>query len=99
MAETKWYKCLIRGDNFPGELVGEDHPVGFYTIQFVEDVSAADAELAALKLLKQHPSLQFSAEARKASSPTVHFEEIVEVDARDVGDCPQQGLSIFPMEH
>jgi len=91
-----WLKCLIRGDNFPGVLVGQDHLVGFYTTQFVQADSAENAELQALQLLKAHESLQFSEEVRSASTATIHFEEIVEVGESEVND-QQPGLSIFPM--
>lgn len=93
----KWYRCLVRGENFPGELIGQDHLVGFYTTQFVQDENPQDAEQQALQLLKKHGSLQLPQEKRKSSSAAVFFEEVVEVRADDVDKQPA-GLSFFPME-
>ena len=92
-----WYRCLIRGENFPGALVGEDHPVGFYTTRYVQELTPEAAELKALSLLKQHTSLQPPDGIAKPKAAKVYFEEIVEVAADEVPD-EDKGLSFYPME-
>ena len=52
-----WFKCFIRGENFPGELVQEPGLVGFYVTRFVEATSAEEAESVALAVLRANPRL------------------------------------------
>lgn len=52
------YKCFVRGENFPGVLIGEDEPIGFYTTRFVQAPSPAAAELACVDALRAAPKLQ-----------------------------------------
>lgn len=92
-----WYKCLIRGENFPGELIGQQHRVGFYVTQFVQAATPDAAEHTALSKLKSHASLQLPEGAEKPKNARVYFEEIVEVRHDDVPDV-QPGLSFYPME-
>jgi hypothetical protein len=94
--EVNWYRCVIRGENFPGALVGENKPIGFYTTQFVQDISPDAAELQALSLLKQHDSLQVPAGVEKPNTARVYFEEIAEVRADEVPE-QKMGLSFYPM--
>ena len=92
----KWYRCLIRGENFPGEMLGQHQVVGFYTVQFVQDDSPQNAETKALAALKKHTSLQLPEGVNAPKSCRVYFEEIEEVSAEDV-DIVQAGLSFHPM--
>lgn len=92
-----WYRCLIRGENFPGEMIGQTHPVGFYTTRYVADATPEAAELAALSVLKHHKSLQLPDGVAKPKEARVYFEEIVEVGADEVPD-EDMGLSFYPME-
>jgi len=93
----KWFKCLVCGENFPGELIGHDQPVGFCTTQFVQAETPQDAESKAVLRLKKHKSLQLHDETIKRDAAKVYFENTVEVMADEV-DNPQQGLSFYPMD-
>lgn len=94
---VKWYKCLIVGANFPGEMIGEEQRVGFYTTQFVQDETREAAELKALAQLRAHKSLQLPKGADRPADARVYFEDIIEVSADEVDDT-ELGLSFFPME-
>ena len=93
----KWYRCLIRGENFPGQLIGENLLIGFFVTQFVQDSSPEAAELKVLALLKKHKSLQLPEGVEKPTATKVYFEEIVEVCAEDVPK-EQSGFSFYPMD-
>jgi hypothetical protein len=74
-----WFKCRVRGENFPLEIEGEPGSVGFYTTRFVEATDEAAAELAAVALLCADPKLAKPSGAKMNGPATVHFEEITEV--------------------
>lgn len=92
-----WFRCRIRGENFPGALVGETHPIGFYTTRYVEAATSDAAEMKALSLLKQHQSLHVPEGVDRPKDAKVYFDEIVEVRADEVSDV-DMGLSFFAME-
>lgn len=92
----KWYRCLIRGENFPGEIIGQDHLVGFYTVQFIQADCPEGAETKALAALKKHTSLQLPEDVTAPKDCRVYFEEIEDVSAENV-DKVLAGLSFYPM--
>jgi hypothetical protein len=72
------YRCFIRGENFPGELVGKRGSYGFYTARWIEATSAEEAERACLELLKGDPTFQVTSPKllEKAVDAKVYFEKI-----------------------
>ncbi len=89
------FRCVMRGESFPGAIAGESEPVGFYATRFVEADSAADAEPAALRVLRADRTFDIPADQRSTNS-AVYFEEIDEVpDA--AGWTEGAGFSFFRM--
>lgn len=80
-----WYKCFIEGENFPGHLIGESSPIGFYTTRFIEASSPDEAEQLAFEKLKTEESLTLPVDATKPSNAKVYFESIEEVPINAVG--------------
>ena len=92
------YRCLIRGENFPGELLGEYGLMGFYTTRWVEAASEEEAEMLALEALRSDPDLQPSLEVRdRSKAAKVFFEEIDEVPP-ETERCPNKGATWFRMD-
>ena len=93
------FRCMIRGENFPGQLIGQKGLVGFYTTRFVEADNAEEAELAGLEVLRTDPDLEIRSEKLRQQEPLakVYFEEIVEV-AEDTDRVPNEGATWFGME-
>lgn len=85
------FRCLIRGENFPGALIGSEEPIGFYTTRFVEAGSPEEAEMLAIGLLRDDANLDVPPE-----HASVYFEEIEEVPER-TEQLPDKGFSFFPM--
>src|SRR3546814_6000362 len=79
------FRCIICGENFPGTLLGQEELVGFYTTRFVEADSPEQAEIMAIELLRNDPSLDVSS-ANRTQSAKVFFEDIDEVP----GDTEQK---------
>lgn len=76
----KWFRCLIHGKNFPGKLIGRDHPIGFYTTRYVKAESQESAELLALEELRKDSQLKIAdAQKENSKSAMVFFEELEEV--------------------
>lgn len=89
------FRCFICGENFPGKLLGQDEPVGFYTTRFVEADSPEEAELLAVALLRDDPSLDVLAEHRTHDA-RLYFEDINEVPS-DTEQKPNSGFTFFTM--
>jgi hypothetical protein len=86
----------MRGENFPGRLIGSRKPIGFYVTRFVEAQSVEDAESLALQALQRERSLRVPPVVRKRfADARVYFEEIVEVEPR--WKRPKKGFSFFEM--
>ena len=90
------YRCLILGENFPGVLLGEPEPVGFYTTRFVEAATAEEAQELALEMLRTDEVLRVASEARTKDA-RIHFEQIEEV-ATNCDRTPNSGFSFFVMD-
>ena len=93
------FRCMIRGENFPGQLIGKKELVGFYATRFVEADSAEEAELSGLEMLRNDPSFEIRSEKLRQQEPPakVFFEEIVEV-APETDQVPNKGATWFNME-
>lgn len=89
------YRCSICGENFPGALLGESKPIGFYTTRFVEASTADEAEMLALDSLRGDEIFNIPIEARTEDA-RVFFEKIVVV-APDTERAPNSGFSFFVM--
>lgn len=91
------FRCLIRGENFPGELIGQTHAIGFHATRFVDAASAAEAERLAVSALRQDAALTVAAEPR-VKNAKVYFESIEEMPP-DTERVPDQGFSFFSMDN
>jgi hypothetical protein len=74
-----FYRCFIRGEDFPGECIGSSGLYGFYTTRWVQAVSTAKAELEALAALRKDPSFALPEGFTKPVSSRVFVEEIVQI--------------------
>ena len=92
-----WFRCFVHGENFPGQLIGEAGPVGFYVTRFVEAADAGDAEAAALRALRAEPRLAPPPGWTPAGLAKVYFQEIEEVAADRVAAVPP-GFTWYRME-
>ena len=87
------FRCFIRGDNFPGKLIGKKSPIGFYTTRFVDAGTPEEAEMLAVDLLRTDADLDVSAEHRTQEAK-VYFEKIEEVHP-ETERKPNSGFTFF----
>jgi hypothetical protein len=87
-----WFRCLFRGENFPGALAGEPGLVGFFITRFVEASNAEAAEALAVDALRAEPKL-----ALPSGIACVYLEEIGEIRPDQV-PAQRPGFAWFPME-
>jgi hypothetical protein len=92
-----WFRCFIRGENFPGQLVGEAGRVGFYVTRFVEAAGPEGAEAVALQTLKVEPKLAAPPGYGTSGTARIFFEEIEEL-AAETAPAVQPGFAWHPME-
>jgi hypothetical protein len=90
-----WYRCFVRGENFPGALIDPGKSlVGFFTTRWVEAEGEQQAERAVLALLRQDPKLAAPANGPKPIHANVYIEEITPArDRKHHGS----GFCWFPM--
>jgi hypothetical protein len=92
-----WFRCLIRGENFPGELVGQAGRVGFYVTRFVQAADATGAEMQALQELRSEPQLVPPPGYTPSGITRVFFEEIAAVSPDQV-PAQRPGFVWYVME-
>ena len=89
---------MIRGENFPGQVMRMKGLVGFYTTRFVEAASVEEAETLGVEIIRNDPDLLLKRQKHRLLKPPakVFFEEIVEV-AADTDRVPNKGATWFSM--
>ena len=75
-----FYRCLIRGENFPGECVASEGLWGFYTTRWVQALNVRAAELKAVAAMRKDPSFKAPPGAPRSRDARVYVEEIVRID-------------------
>lgn len=78
-----WFRCLTEGQNFPGILIGEIEPIGFFATRYVVAESPNQAKIEVLALLRNDSSLQVPPDLSKPKEAQIFFERIEEVDQSD----------------
>jgi hypothetical protein len=91
------FRCSIRGENFPGELIGLTTAIGFHATRFVDAQSAEEAERIAVAALREDAALTVTSEPR-VKNAKVYFESIEEVPS-DSEKMPNEGFSFFSMDN
>jgi hypothetical protein len=74
-----FYRCFIRGENFPGECIGKTGPHGFYTTRWLEAVDENAAELCAVEMLRREECFAFPPDIPKPTETRVFVEEILQI--------------------
>jgi len=74
-----FYRCLLRGENFPGEIIGGEGLNGFYTTRWVQAVTERRAELLAVEALRRDPKLALPPDLAFPIDARVYLEEIHKV--------------------
>jgi hypothetical protein len=88
-----FFQCFIRGENFPGELLGETGLYGFFTTRWVEAENEAEAELISLDMLKNEATFQLPESLPKPTLAKVYFESIEAID--QLPESPGCGATWF----
>lgn len=91
------FRCSIRGENFPGELIGQTMAIGFHATRFIDAKSAEEAERIAVTALREDAALTVASEPR-VKNAKVYFESIEEVPP-DTERVPNEGFSFFSMDN
>ena len=92
-----WFRCLVRGENFPGQLIDKPGLVGFYVTKFIEAVDPSVAEVAALEELRKESKLTPPQGCAPSKSARIFFKEIEEL-ATDYVPVEQLGFAWYAMD-
>lgn len=79
-----WFRTFIRGEHFLLESEGQVRALGFFTTRFVEASTPADAEFAAVGLVRADAKLRTSVRNDHSDPPKMFVDEIEEIEALDV---------------
>jgi hypothetical protein len=90
------FRCLIRGENFLGELIGQTTAVGFHATRFVDAPSTQEAERIVVAALREEPALTVNVEP-STKNARVYFEKIEEVPP-ETERVPNAGFAFFSMD-
>lgn len=93
----RWFRCFIRGENFPGALAGTEGLVGFYITRFIEAEDAAEAETRVLCTLRTEPKLAPPPGFVPQGKARVIFEQVTELPGESVPRQPP-GFVWYPMD-
>ena len=89
------FRCVVKGENFPGSLIGEHgRRVGFYTTRWVEAPDANEAEMRVLAMLRDDETFARTAASERSPDATVFFESIDEME-EDAPVGVNRGFSFF----
>lgn len=90
-----WYMLSITGANFPGEILSQEEPIGFYTTRMVQAASPEEAEILGVDNLRKDPTLG-GLKADAYANSRIFVTAIVELDGRP--DSQVGGFSFFTQE-
>jgi len=71
-----WFRCSLRGENFPLTRDGKSGPWGFFATRWVEAQDAAAAELKAVDMIRRDKTF---ADMPHTTTPMIYLEEIGEL--------------------
>jgi hypothetical protein len=74
-----FYRCFVRGEHFPGQLIGADDSYGFYTTRWVQALNRKRAELRAVEAIRRDPSFALPDGAPEPADARVYVEKIEQV--------------------
>src|SRR5262245_9321081 len=97
LCDVPWFKCSIRGENFPGQLIGIEGLLGFYTTRFVEANDPEAAKTDVLRRLLTDPKLAPPSGYTPTEKAKLHFDQIEEIAAELVPPV-QPGFAWHPMK-
>lgn len=60
-----YYRCLVNGSGFPGEMVETEGKVGFYASRALQALNERQAKARMMKRLRREPELQPPPRPRK----------------------------------
>jgi hypothetical protein len=91
-----WFRCFIRGENFPAGAADLDRLVGFFTTRFVEADGGDEAEERGLEMLLADPWLASLRGHPALAKATLSVQETDQIPADRVPAEPP-GLTFFQM--
>ena len=71
-----FYRCLLRGEHIPGEVIGSAGLYGFYTTRWVQALNPRRAELRAVEAVRRDPKMAVPDGVPRSPDARVHVEEI-----------------------
>ena len=75
----KSFCCFASGEDFPGELIDRDTPIGFFVSVFVNAVDPIEAESKSRELLLAHPKLVVRDGTQLPENATISFKVVHEL--------------------
>ena len=91
------YRVKLAGENFRLTVEGKRMKLGFVTTRLVEARDEAQAELEAVRLIREDPTLA-EVHNERADPPMIYCEGIDEVEGTESASAVQPGFTFYPEE-
>jgi hypothetical protein len=74
-----YYRCFVRGEHIPGEVIGSTGLYGFYTTRWVQALNRKRAELRAVNAVRRDPRMALPEGVPTSPHARLYVEEIDQI--------------------
>ena len=74
-----FYRCFIRGEHIPGEVIGSTGLYGFYTTRWVQALNRRRAELRAVEVVRRDPRMGVPEGVPQSDAARLYVEDIEQI--------------------
>ena len=89
------YKVTLEGKNFLLDLEGSTQKYGFYTTRYIEANDPEEAELNAVKIIREDNQLTETIKNEQSDPPMIHLESLDELRSFDSVELPGTGYTFY----
>jgi hypothetical protein len=89
------YKVMLEGKNFLLNLEGSTRKYGFYVTRYVEANDPEQAELNAVKIIREDRELRKSVKNDRSDPPMIYLESIDELNSFEGIHVPGTGFTFY----
>lgn len=90
------YKAMLEGKNFLLDLEGITQKYGFYTTRYVEANDPEEAELNAVKTIREDNQLTDTVKNDQSDPPMIYLESLDELSSFEGVEIPGTGYTFYP---
>jgi hypothetical protein len=90
-----YFRCFVRGEDYPGQIIGLSDRVGFFVTRFVEAVDKLRAEQLVVEELEKNLKILLERMETGLGSARLYVEEVSEASSEEASNAT--GFTWYPM--